>query len=173
MEQGHMIDNLVHNAVVRSCLILSVLVVGLSSGPKAKGLSLVDDNPRAQVIGTWAGDSVCVGNHPTCNTEKVVYRIEAVEEKPNGVLLLADKIIDQKRVPMYSIELQYDAHTRVLAGEFTSRTTHGLWRYEVSSNEMKGTLITLPDKELWREIKVRRVPAESMPPAPARDRYGD
>jgi hypothetical protein len=48
---------------------------------------------------------------------------------------------------------------------------HGLWRYEVTSNEMDGTLVVLPDKELWREIRVRRVSADSVPPAPRRDEY--
>jgi len=158
-------------AIATRLVLVTVFTIGLDARSNGNELTPYNTDPRARLIGTWAGESVCVGNHPTCNTEQVVYRIEAVAAKPNSVLLLADKVINRKRVPMYSIEMQYDSKTGVLAGEFTSRATRGLWRNEVTSNEMDGTLVVLPDKELWREIRVRRVSADSVPPAPRRDEY--
>src|SRR5262249_33847674 len=49
---------------------------------------------QASVFATWKGESICVGNRPACKNEIVVYRFEAVDGKPDTVLLLADKIIN-------------------------------------------------------------------------------
>lgn len=58
-----------------------------------------------------------------------------------------------------------------MAGEFTKRQTHGLRQYSVSGESMEGVLILLPDKSVWRRIKVRRVDPKQVPHAPARELY--
>src|SRR5436305_1657485 len=77
------------------------------------------------VLGTWKGESICVGNRPACKNEVVVYRFEAVPGKAGIVLQLADKIIDGQRVPMGKLEFQYNEAKGELSGEFTRGQTHG------------------------------------------------
>jgi hypothetical protein len=123
------------------------------------------------VLGTWKGESICVGNRPACKNEVVVYRFEAVAGKPGEVLLLADKIIEGKRVPMYKLEFQYNEARGELSCEFTRRQTHGLWQYKVSGDSLEGTLVLLPDRELGRRVIAKRVGEGEVPAAPARGEY--
>lgn len=123
------------------------------------------------VLGTWTGESICVGDRPACKNEIVVYRFEAIAGKPDVVLLLADKIIEGKRVPMGKLEFHYDETKGELFCEFTKRQTHGLWQYKVSGDQMEGTLVILPNKEVGRRVKVKRVSESEVPPAPAREMY--
>lgn len=121
--------------------------------------------------GTWKGESNCVGNRPACKDEIVVYRLEPIAGKPGLVLLLADKIINGERVPMYKLEFHYDSAKQTLSCEFIKRQTHGLWQYAILGDSMEGSLVLLPDKELGRRIKVRRVTATDVPAAPPRESY--
>jgi hypothetical protein len=126
---------------------------------------------HASALATWKGESICVGNRPTCKNEVVVYRFEAIAGKPDRALLLADKIIDGKRVPMGKLELRYDESKREMSGEFTRGQTHGLWQYKVTGDSMEGTLVLLPDRELVRRVNVKRVREDEVPPPPARESY--
>jgi hypothetical protein len=127
----------------------------------------------SSILGTWKGESICVGsNRPACKNEVVVYQFEAVSGKPDGVLFLADKIIEDKRVPMGKLECRYDEAKGELSCEFTIRQTHGLWQYTVSGDSMNGTLVLLPERELVRRVKAKRVSERDVPAAPARESYG-
>ena len=84
------------SAILRLLLVLT-FALGVNSGCiRAVAVMQVQSTPHS-VIGSWRGDSVCVGNHPTCKNEDVVYRFEAVAGEPAAVMLFADKIIDGKR----------------------------------------------------------------------------
>jgi hypothetical protein len=123
------------------------------------------------IFGTWKGESICVGNRSACKNEVVVYRFEAVAGKRGVVLLLADKIIDGKRVPMGKLELRHDESKGELSGEFTIGQTHGLWQFRVKGDSMEGTLELLPDRELVRRVNVKRVREDEVPKPPARESY--
>src|SRR5215831_6025240 len=73
----------------------------------------------ASVLGTWKGESICVGNRPACKNEIVVYRFESVPGKAGVFVNYADKIIDGKRVPMGKLEFQYNEAKSELSCEFT------------------------------------------------------
>lgn len=123
------------------------------------------------VIGSWRGDSTCVGDHPACKNEDVVYRFEAIAGEPGWLMLFADKVIDGKRVPMGVLKFQYDEAKGTLTGEFTRRQTHGLWEFKVDGDMIEGTLVLLPEKTIGRRVKVRRVSEDKLPPAPPREEY--
>jgi hypothetical protein len=124
-----------------------------------------------KVLGTWAGDSICVGDRPACKNEHVVYRFVAVDGRPGFVRQLADKVIDGKRVPMGALEFEYNDADGTLTSEFTRGQTHGVWAYKVSGDTMTGTLVILPDKTLGRRVTVRRVREDQVPKAPALEEY--
>jgi hypothetical protein len=123
------------------------------------------------LLGTWKGDSMCVGNHPACKDEVVVYRFEAIPGKSGVVMLFADKIIQGKREPMYKLEFQYDESKGTLSGEFTKRQTHGVFEYTISGETMAGRLLLLPERTEGRRIKVKRVREKEVPAAPSKDMY--
>ena len=123
------------------------------------------------VLGTWKGESTCVGNRPACRNEVAVYRFEAVPGKAGVILQLADKIIEGKREPMGKLEFQYDEAKGDLSCEFTTPRAHARWEFKVIGDVMEGTLILLPGKELVRRVKVKRVSETEVPAAPARESY--
>lgn len=123
------------------------------------------------VIGTWTGTSICVGNRPACKDEQVVYRFAKIEGKPDWVWLYADKIIDGARVPMYLLDMKYDASAASLTGEFERGTTRGVWAYTVSGDTMTGTVTILPDKTIGRRVSVHRAADDALPKAPPLEEY--
>ena len=126
---------------------------------------------RASVMGTWTGQSICTGNHPACKNEVVVYRVEAIPDKPGMVTMFADKIIGGKREPMGKLDFQYDRTREALSCEFVRGRTHGLFEFKMTGDTMEGTLVLLPEKSVGRRIKVRRVTEDQVPPAPDRKEY--
>jgi hypothetical protein len=157
---------------LRPTFITALLVVccwSTSLGRQPSGAP--DHVSLASVLGTWKGDSTCVGNHPACKNEVVVYRFEAIPGKPGVVLLLGDKIIEGQRVPMGKLEFQYNEAKGELSCEFKRGQTHGLWQFTVSEDSIEGTLVQLPGKELARRVKVKRVREDEVPAAPARESY--
>jgi hypothetical protein len=124
------------------------------------------------VAGTWTGESICTDpNRPACKNEMVVYRVAPVEGKPKLFAMYADKIINGERVPMYKLEFTYDAQKKTLTCEFFKGQTHGIWSYTLSGDEMEGTLIVLPGKQLGRKVKVHRVSDDKVPKAPPLSDY--
>ena len=144
-------------------LIIAMFIAGFACSGKGQGL--------ASVIGTWSGESICVGDRPACKNETVVYRFEPVAGKSTVITLLADKIIEGKRVPMGKLDFQYDEEGRTLSCEFTRGQTHGVWEFKITGDTMEGTGTVLPDKTLVRRVKVKRVREDQMPAAPDRVSY--
>ena len=125
------------------------------------------------IIGTWTGQSICVGNHPACKNEDVVYRFVAVPGKVDTFILYADKILNGERVPMGKLDFNYDATKGTLTGEFTKRQTHGIWRFQISGDALEGDLMLLPNKDIGRTVKAHRVDESKAPKAPPLVDYDD
>ena len=155
---------------LKHALILAVFIACLATSSQAQGLA----RPMnvSSIVGTWSGESICVGKRPACENEIVVYRFEPVSGKSTVVTLLADKIIKGKRVPMYKLDFQYDEAKRKLSCEFTKGHTHGEWEYKITGDTIEGTGIVLSSKSVARRVKVKRVREDQMPAAPDRESYG-
>lgn len=149
-------------------LVIAVFITGFVTSTKSQVRAM----SASSLIGTWTGESICTGNRPACKNEVVVYRFEPVAGKSTLVTLLADKIIRDKRVPMYKLDFQYNEARQTLSCEFTQGHTHGIWEYRITGDTIEGTGIVLPDKSVARRVKVKRVREDQMPAAPDRDSYG-
>ena len=143
-------------------LIIAVFIIGFAGSGQAQGLARAMNT--SSIIGTWTGESICVGNRPACKNEMVVYRFEPVVGKSTLVTLLADKIVKGKRVPIYKLDFQYDEAKRTLSC--------GTWEYRIAGDTMEGTGIVLSGKSVARRVKVKRVREDQLPVAPDRDFYG-
>jgi hypothetical protein len=151
-------------------LIIAVLITGLAAAGRAQGLARAMNT--SSIIGTWTGESLCVGNRPACKNEVVVYRFEPVAGKSTFVTLLADKVIKGKRIPMYKLDFQYDESKRTLSCDFTQGHTRGTWEYKITGDSMEGTGIVMAGKSVARSVKVKRVREDQVPAAPDHDSYG-
>ena len=143
-------------------LIIVVFITGFAASGRAQGLARAMN--ASSIVGTWTGESICVGNRPACKNEIVVYRFEPVVGKSTLVTLLADKIVKGKRVPMYKLDFQYDEAKRTLSC--------GTWEYRIAGDTMEGSGIVLSGKSVARRVKVKRVREDQMPAAPDYYLYG-
>lgn len=125
----------------------------------------------ADIAGTWTGTSTCVGYRPACKDEIVVYRFVPVDGHLSQLRLLADKIIDGKRVPMGALVFDCDEQAGTLRCEFEVGPTHGVWSFTAAADSMTGTLIVLPDSTRARDVRVHRVKPADVPPEPAPEEY--
>ena len=131
----------------------AVTIMAFTFAPACRAQS-VDDG--SQLVGDWTGESICVGNNPSCHDEKVIYHITKIAGEADKFKLSADKIINGKPEWMYDLDFKYDSETRIFSGEFTNSRYHGLWEYMVKEGEMEGTLKLLPEGTVVRRIKVKK-----------------
>ncbi len=123
--------------------------------------------------GTWTGTSTCVGGRPACKNETVVYRFVPIEGHPKQLRLLADKIIEGKRIPMFALLFELNERTKMLESEFKIGRTHGVWSFAVKDETMTGSLITLPERAVGRDVMAHRVKDSELPAAPALKEYDE
>jgi hypothetical protein len=155
-------------AIVMRVSLLCVCLVATAL-PASK--PVLWQSKQIAISGTWTGTSTCVGNRPACKNETVVYRFVPVDSHPEQVRLLADKIIDGKRFPMYALVFEYEEQTGKLTSEFTRGNTHGIWSYSIAGESMTGALVVLPERSVARDVKARRVKDAEVPVAPAIHEY--
>ena len=108
------------------------------------------------LAGDWTGESICVGDNPSCHDEKIVYHISIDPTDPTKVKIAADKIVDGKPDPMGVIDLKYDPGKQTLTGETQSARYRLWWEFNIKGNIIEGTLSVLPDKTIARRIKVQK-----------------
>lgn len=139
--------------------------------------------------GTFAGESICVGNQPDCKNEKVVYVVEPTDLDTGEILVTADLVQGDVRVPVFRQKLHYDQKIHYFTGRFL--TARDLMRDTGVAGTRAGTggriytiTITCPDSfnlegTLWltdtdtvvRRLKLKRVKPDQIPPAPSADMY--
>lgn len=115
----------------------------------------VQTDDVSKLVGDWTGESVCVGNLPSCHDEKVIYHVAKLDE-PDKVRITADKIVNGKPETMGVIDFKYDKEKGTLVNEFSNSRYHGVWELKVKGSEMEGTLTLLPDKTVVRRVKVKK-----------------
>jgi hypothetical protein len=117
---------------------------------------VVATSQTVSLAGDWIGESICVGNNPSCHDEKVVYHISVDPSDSTKVKIGADKIVDGKPEFMGDILLKYDAAKQTLIGDLQSPRYRGVWEFTVKGNTIEGSLTILPEKTVGRRIRVTR-----------------
>ena len=139
--------------------IVVAVVISILTAPAFAGGSRYQGS-AAKLVGDWTGESICVGNNPSCHDEKVIYHV-AIAGAPDKIKIAADKIVDGKPEPMGVLDLKYDASKQILTGETQTARYHLWWEFTIKGDVMEGTLSLLPDKTIARHIKVQK--KESTP----------
>jgi len=114
--------------------------------------------PKAEILGTWSGASVCVKSpdFPSCTDEVVVYEVRDLPDKPGSVLMQADKIVNGERGNMGDLELTYAAADGAWTCEIATPHAHALWSFTVSATKMTGTLVELPSRKRIRDVSAEK-----------------
>jgi len=112
--------------------------------------------PKAEIIGTWRGVSVCVKSSevPDCNDESVEYDVDDVDG--GAVRLVAYRLFDGKRDWMFEMDFTYAEKIHSWTSQFENPRYHGLWTLTVAGDSMKGTLVDLASGHKARDVVARR-----------------
>jgi hypothetical protein len=137
-------------------LLYSVIVVFVSPAPGVVIGQQTGTGDPIRLVGDWTGESICVGNNPSCHDERVIYHVSAPAGDADRVTIAADKIVGGKPDPMGVIELKYDASKQTLTGETQTARYRLLWEFTIKGSLMEGTLSVLPEKTISRRIKVQK-----------------
>jgi len=105
----------------------------------------------SSIAGTWRGESVCVTDSSACRNESVVYYIKDVADRPDLVLIQADKMVDGKAITMGTGQWQHDRTHRTLEW----RTRQQVWLLKITGDRIEGTL-TLSDKTVFRKMTLEK-----------------
>lgn len=116
----------------------------------------IAESQTGSLAGDWTGESICVGNNPSCHDEKVVYHISVDPADVTRVKIGADKIVDGKPEFMGDIFLKHDAAKQTLTGDLQSPRYRGVWEFTINGNTIEGSLTILPEKTVGRRIRVTR-----------------
>lgn len=103
------------------------------------------------VAGTWRGESLCGTGAPACRNETVVYYIKDLADRPDTVVIQADKIVDGKAITMGSGEWHYDRDH----GTIEWRMPRQVWLLRVDGTRIQGTL-TLADGNVARRMTLTK-----------------
>lgn len=112
--------------------------------------------PRAALLGTWRGTSVCTDRvaAPACKDEVVVYRFT-----PSGrdsALLKAYKVVDGEEQFMGDMTFGRDAKSREWVAEFHGPRGVARWSFQVADTLMTGRCVVLPGGAQVRRVRVVR-----------------
>ena len=103
------------------------------------------------VLGVWAGESRCVGMHPSCHDEHVVYRIDSVG--PRSAVVRGSRVAAGDTVAMGALTCESDRPGRGV----TCRIPLVNWHFWVAEGQLRGSLV-LADSTEARRVAAQRVP---------------
>jgi hypothetical protein len=112
-------------------------------------LLLAAPQRSTSIFGRWAGESRCVGAHPGCHPEHVLYQVDSGATK---IVMKGARTAGSDTVDMGDLECR-----RLAAAEMTCPIGPGVWRFWVAQDSLRGTL-TATDGSLMRQVAAGRRP---------------
>ncbi len=105
----------------------------------------------ASPLGRWLGESHCVGEHPTCHDEHVVYRISSAGSRQ--ITLDGSRITGGDTVDMGALSCESSG----AEPHISCRIPNGTWLFSVVDGHLEGVL-TLTDNSVVRRVVAYRAP---------------
>lgn len=140
----------------REALWLVALAIGVLSvriSAQSSAAHSVDE-----LLGTWRGTSTCTDRvaAPACRDETVVYDVRR-GDKPGDAIVSADRIVDDRRVPMGELRFAWDAVAACWRADFESPNLTSRWCLTIDGTSLKGTARLLPGNQIIRRVEVHRI----------------
>jgi len=109
-----------------------------------------------ELLGRWAGESACVGAHPACHAEHVVYRIQAAGA--GALRIQGSRVAGRDTVDMGPLACSTGAGRTARRREATCRVPAGVLRFWITQGGLEGSL-TLADHGVERHVVAHRLPS--------------
>lgn len=105
------------------------------------------------LVGRWVGESRCVGAHPACHDEHVIYHIDSAG--PHQFTLDGSRVAGGDTVDMGALSCERAGAPPGISCHIPS----GTWRFSVVQGRLQGVLI-LTDSTLMRRVVADRAPPD-------------
>ena len=113
--------------------------------------------PASELIGRWAGESACMGAHPACHDEHVVYRIDAAGA--GGLTIQGSRVAGADTVDMGPLACRTSAGRTARRAEATCHVPAGVWTFWIAQGRLEGSL-TLTDHTVARHVVAHRLTSQ-------------
>jgi len=130
-------------------MIISGLAVLLALTPWQHGTGL---------LGRWVGDSRCVGAHPACHDEHVIYQVDSAG--PHRFTIDGFRVAGPDTVDMGPLSCERADSEPALACDIPN----GTWHFRVVQDRLEGTLILKDSTVMRRVVASRLQPAKPRGP---------
>jgi len=112
-------------------------------------LATLAESPAA---GVWRGESLCTETaSASCRNETVIYYIRDILDRPDAVLIRADKVVDGKAITMGTGEWQYDRTRQTVEWHMPQQ----VWLLRLDGDRINGTL-RLADGTVVRKMRLKK-----------------
>ena|SRR5205809_3975841 len=119
-------------------------------------LLAIANDPRATLVGTWDGKSLCTPVRAACHDEHAVYHV-TIPDKPGVVTMQMNKVVEGKEVEMGgAVDYTVNADATSLVSEYSYNGNHLRWNFTRKKDLMTGTLIDVPSGAVIRNISVAK-----------------
>jgi hypothetical protein len=118
-------------------------------------LGAAPKDPRAVLLGTWTGTSICTAARAACRDETVVYHVTP-GPKADVVSIAANKIVEGQELEMGTIDFKIDFAAHRIVGEFDNGRVASRWTFTFTATKLEGIAVLLPDGTKIRDIKLHR-----------------
>ena len=118
------------------------LVTGLALGAWARQQS-------TSPLGRWVGESHCVGAHPACHDEHVIYQVDSAG--PHRFTLDGRRFAGSDTVDMGALSCEGTGSTPIIICHIPS----GAWQFSVVQGHLEGSLM-LNDSTVMRRVVAYR-----------------
>ena len=137
--------------------VLSLVVLALGVLPVRASVQPAATHTVDELLGTWRGTSTCTDKvaAPACRDETVVYEFRR-GDRPGHAIVAADKIVNERRVPMGELDFAWDTAMACWRADFGSPTVTSRWCFTIEGGALKGTARLLPGSEIIRRVEVHR-----------------
>lgn len=117
--------------------------------------------PGDQVLGRWEGTSTCIKAdwNAACHDEVVRYDFARAAGRGDTITLHAYKQVQGAWDWMGDIDFRYDSTGRRWVGEFANSRVHIEWSYWLVGTDLRGQVVSLPDRRKARDVVAHRVAA--------------
>ncbi|HKV70965.1 MAG TPA: hypothetical protein VJN62_06925 [Gemmatimonadales bacterium] len=123
-------------------------------------LALTPWQRGTNLLGRWVGDSHCVGAHPACHDEHVIYQVDSAG--PHRFTIDGFRVAGLDTVDMGPLSCDQADREPAVACEIPNAT----WHFRVVQDHLEGTLM-LSDGTVMRRVVASR-PAPGQPRDPKR-----
>jgi len=149
--------------VNRMFVIAALIVLGSFGEGSVRGQS---KDKHIDVV-SFMGESICVSKTPDCRKETWVIRLEPVAGNDDRLTLLADRLENGNRVPLF----ERSGGVKKLGSGLLILQSDNSYSLVLDAKHLLTGTISSSDGTIVRRVKLKIVDAKQLPPAPSPDVY--